>query len=86
MEKVLVLLKIDSGCEYAVVKDLKDIDEVREAFMLFGIYDIIIRLEGNLFRDLKKVINEIKQMEKVRSTMTMITYMTPYSQISSDSN
>ena len=86
MEKVFVLLNIDSGFEYAVLKDLKDIAEVREAFMLFGIYDIIIRLEGNLFRDLKKVINEIKQMEKVRSTMTMITYMTPYSQISSDSN
>ncbi len=78
MEKVFVFLITESGFEYAVLKDLKDIPEVREAFMLFGIYDILVRLEGKLLADIKKVINEIKQMEKVQSTMMMITYTTPH--------
>ena len=86
MEKVFVFLITESGFEYAVLKDLKDITEVRETFMLFGIYDILVRVEGKLLADIKKVINEIKQMEKVRSAMMMITYSNPYSPISRDSN
>ncbi len=86
MEKVFVFLITESGFEYAVLKDLKDIPEVRETFMLFGIYDILVQLEGKLLADMKKVINEIKQLEKVRSAMTMITYSNPYSPISNDSN
>jgi len=86
MEKVFVFLITESGFEYAVLKDLKDIPEVREAFMLFGIYDILVRLEGKFLTDMKKVINEIKQLERVLSAMTMITYSNAYSPISHDSN
>ena len=67
-----VLLNSEMGFERDVLKDLKDIPEVREAFKIYGIYDIIIKVEADTMGDLKKLTKEIRQMEKVRATLTMI--------------
>jgi len=72
MEMAFVLLNSEIGFEKDVLEDLKNIPDVREAFMLYGVYDIIILLEADTLEDLKELIMEIKQMEKVRSTLSMI--------------
>ena len=77
METAFILIVSVTGFEYDVQEDLKNIPEVREAFILYGIYDIIVQLEGESLGDLKEIIREIRQMQKVRSTLTMITYSYP---------
>jgi len=72
MAMAFVLLNSEIGFEKDVLEDLKNIPDVREAFMLYGVYDIIILLEADTLEDLKELIMEIKQMEKVRSTLSMI--------------
>jgi len=67
-----VLLNSEIGFERDVLEVLKDIPGVREAFMVYGVYDIIIQVEADTIEDLKELIREIRQMEKVRSTLTMI--------------
>ena len=71
MEMAFVLLNSEIGFEKDVLEDLKDIPEVREAFRLYSVYDIIIQVEADTVGDLKELIMEIRQMEKVRYGMTI---------------
>ena len=72
METAFVLLTSELGFERDVRQLLQAIPEVKEAFRVYGVYDIIFRVESDTREDLKKVIGKIRQMEKVRSTLTMI--------------
>jgi len=72
MAMAYVILNSEMGFERDVLKALKDIPDVREAFRLYGVYDIIIKIEADTREDLKNLMNEIRHMEKVRSTLMMI--------------
>jgi len=72
MAMAYVLLNSEMGYERDVLKALKDIPEVKEAFKIYGIYDIIIKIEADTVGELKELVSEIKHMEKVRTTLTMI--------------
>ena len=72
MEMAFVLLTIELGFEEELLKVLKGIPEVKDAFRLYGVYDIIIRMEADTREDVKELVMKIKQMGKVRSTLTMI--------------
>ena len=52
---------------------LKTLQEVKEAWMVYGVYDIIVRVEAETMEELKNTISwTIRRLDKVRSTMTMI--------------
>ena len=72
MEMAYIFLNSDIGFERDVLKYLKDIPEVREAFKIYGVYDIIIKLEADTVCELKELTKEIRKMEKVRATLSMI--------------
>ncbi len=72
METAFVLLICEIGFEGDTLQLMKAIPEVKETYGLYGVYDILIRVEADTREDLKEVIGEIKRMEKVRSTLTMI--------------
>ena len=68
-----ILLNAEPGLESEVMKGLKNIEEVKEAHLVYGIYDIIARIETDNMRELKDVIAwKLRRLEKVRSTYTMI--------------
>jgi DNA-binding Lrp family transcriptional regulator len=68
-----VLINAEIGSEGDVLKDLKAIPEVQEAHMVYGVYDIIARIETETMQDLKDTISwKIRRLDKVRSTLTMI--------------
>ena len=49
------------------------VPEVREARMVYGIYDIIIRVETETMEEMKSLVNgRIRRLYRIRSTMTMI--------------
>jgi DNA-binding Lrp family transcriptional regulator len=67
------MINAEIGAEPEVLEGLKKIPEVKEAHIVYGVYDIIIRLEAETMKDLKDVISwKIRRFEKVRSTITMI--------------
>lgn len=73
MATAFVLINAEIGSESDVLKDLKDIPEVKEAHMVYGVYDIIARIETETMQDLKDTISwKIRRLDKVRSTLTMI--------------
>jgi DNA-binding Lrp family transcriptional regulator len=68
-----VLINAEIGAENEVLKDLKTIPEIKEAHMVYGVYDIIARVETESMQELKDTISwKIRRLDKVRSTLTMI--------------
>jgi DNA-binding Lrp family transcriptional regulator len=66
-------LNVETGTEEEVMNDLKTQQEVREAWMVYGVYDIIVRVETGTMEELKNVVSwTIRRLDRVRSTMTMI--------------
>lgn len=68
-----VLINAEIGSESEVLKGLKEIGEVKEAHMVYGVYDIIARIQTETMQELKDIISwKIRRLDKVRSTLTMI--------------
>ena len=74
MATAFVLINAEIGSESEVLKGLKDIDEVKEAYMVYGVYDIVAKVTAETMEKLKDIVTwKVRRMDKVRSTLTMIT-------------
>ncbi len=72
MAKAFVLINAEIGAEAEVLGDLRPIPEVREAHLVYGVYDIIAFVETSTMQELKDTIGfKIRRLDKVHSTLTM---------------
>ncbi len=56
-----------------MVKELRKIDAVKEAFIVYGVYDVIVKVEADSMDKLKEIVSwKIRRLDKVRSTLTML--------------
>jgi DNA-binding Lrp family transcriptional regulator len=70
--KAFVVIHTDRGEEYNVLKNLSHISEVKEADVVFGLYDVICKIETSENKILEKIITKaIRQLPHVRTTMTL---------------
>jgi DNA-binding Lrp family transcriptional regulator len=68
-----VLINSEIGSEEAVLLELRKIKNVVESYVVYGVYDIIAKVEAETMEKLKECITwNIRRLEKVRSTLTMI--------------
>ena len=73
MPIAFVLINAEIGSETAVLNILTQISHVTEAYVVFGVYDVVAKVEADTMTQLKDVItNQIRRLDKVRSTLTMI--------------
>ena len=73
MATAFVLINAEIGAEAEVLSDLMPIPEVREAHLVYGVYDIIAIVETTTMQELKDTISfKIRRLDKVHSTLTMI--------------
>lgn len=69
----IVLLNTDMGSEDEVLEQLSRIDGVVEASIVYGVYDIVVKVRAKTIEELKEIItNKIRKLSKVKSTLTMI--------------
>ncbi len=69
-----VLINTEIGAEKEVLEQLKKIPEVEEAYIVYGVYDIIAKINAENIESLKNIIRwKIRTIDKVRSTLTMLT-------------
>jgi DNA-binding Lrp family transcriptional regulator len=68
-----ILINVEPGAEEDIVKKLRKIPEAKGIFRVYGVYDIIVRVETGTTNDIKNIVRrKIRILENVRSTMTMI--------------
>jgi len=73
LEKAYVLLNVEIDSKKEVLNALDEIPEVKDAYQLYGVYDLIIRVEAGTMQELKDVIAErIRVIRKIRSTLALI--------------
>jgi len=68
-----ILINSEIGSENEVLRSLKKINNVKEAYVVYGVYDVIAKVEAETMEKLKDIITwNIRRLEKIRSTLTMI--------------
>jgi DNA-binding Lrp family transcriptional regulator len=73
MPTAYVLLNCDLGAEGDIINKIKQVPEVMEVTHIIGVYDIIVRVSSDDMFKLRKIIKmNLKHIDKVRSTLTMI--------------
>ncbi len=73
MPMAFVLINTEIGSENEVLEDLKKIDAVKEAYMVYGVYDVVAKVAANTMDKLKEIVTwHVRRLDKVRSTLTMI--------------
>jgi len=68
-----ILINSEIGAEESVLNSLRDLEGVEEAYIVYGVYDIIAKIREETMEKLKELITwQIRRLDKVRSTLTMI--------------
>ena len=73
LPEAFVLISSEVGQEDQVIIDLQAIPEVKESYVVYGVYDVIARVEAESMQRLKDVVGlRIRQLDTIRTTLTMI--------------
>lgn len=68
-----VLINVTSGAEEEVIEKLKKLENVTEAYVTYGSYDILVKIEADSLDKIKETVDlRIRRLDKVRASITMI--------------
>jgi DNA-binding Lrp family transcriptional regulator len=71
--RAFVLITTEIGALEQVLQDLKNIDNVLETHLLYGIYDIIAIVKADTMRQIKEVISwRIRRINHILTSQTLI--------------
>ena len=71
MNKGFILLNCDLGSEEYIVDELKQMQDVSNAYLTFGAYDVIAEIQTENQEGFEKAIAAIRRLSRVVSTMTL---------------
>ncbi len=71
MHKGFILLNCDLGAEEYIVDELKQMQNISNAYLTFGAYDVIAEIQTEDQEEFEKVIATIRKLSRVVSTMTL---------------
>jgi len=73
MPMAFVFVNAEVGSEDEALKQLRKIEDVKEAYSIYGIYDIVAKVEAETIDRLREVItSKVRKLRTVRSTLTMM--------------
>lgn len=70
--KAYVVATVKRGMEHDVAQKIKRMNEVTEVLVTYGLYDIVIRIEAKSLGQLDKIVTDIRQMEEIKQTSTLV--------------
>ncbi|MEM1515749.1 MAG: Lrp/AsnC ligand binding domain-containing protein [Candidatus Bathyarchaeia archaeon] len=70
--KAYVLLKVSSGAEKDVCRKIADLDNVMDASIIYGEYDILAKVGAQEITQLNELLDKIRSIPSVILTSTMI--------------
>jgi len=73
MPKALVLMNAELGHETMLVNELKKTPNVTEVYAVYGVYDVIVKVEAESMEKLRETIaTKLRRISGIKSTLTMI--------------
>jgi len=74
--RAYVLVKVDVGRDrevFAEIQNLQRIYRVKDVASVFGIYDLVVKVEAEAHKDLEAVVfDALRQIPGVRETVTLV--------------
>ena len=72
--RAYVLINTELGQEAQVVSELNDVKGITGISSLYGIYDVIAKVEADSMEKVKEIVfNKIRRLDSVKTTITLIT-------------
>lgn len=73
METAFVLISTRTGSETDVLEKVRGINGVEEAFVVYGVYDIVAKLKANTMGEMKEIVLQcIRKRSSITSTLTLV--------------
>ncbi len=74
MVTAYVLITCDLGFDVEIIDEITQLEGVKEVHGVFGVYDILVKLESANVENLRDIITwKIRKLNRVRSTLTLLT-------------
>jgi len=71
MSLAYVLINTEPSQMEMVLDKIKEINGVEEAYMVYGIYDICVKVRTEIPKELKGIVQKIRIQDNVQSTLTL---------------
>lgn len=69
----LFLISAELGRERRVLEEIERVEGVREAYVVYGMYDIIVEIEGENQESVRNIVfSKIRNLDNVKSTLTLV--------------
>jgi len=73
MPGAIVLVNSQVGEEGPLLESLCSMEEVKEGYLVYGVYDILVRVDAGSMEELEDIVaGRIRQLPGVMSTLTLI--------------
>lgn len=66
------MINVLLGYEKATYRELKNIEEIKDVYHVFGEYDFVIIIDAEDLNTLNDVVDTIRESETVKATKTLI--------------
>jgi len=66
-----VMINAEVGAQHDILNALRRIEHVKEAYLAYGVYDLLVKLEAETTDRLKEAIASLRRLSRVRSTLTI---------------
>lgn len=74
MQVAYTLLTVEPGHEEEVMSELKHVENVKEAYRVYGVYDIVAKIIAEDNEKLRNTISRIRHIPRIKSTTTLIVW------------
>jgi DNA-binding Lrp family transcriptional regulator len=73
MTSAYILINAETGSDIDVLKSLRKVKGVSEACLIYGVYDLILKVTAESMDKLKEILKfRVRRIDNVRSTLTLI--------------
>jgi DNA-binding Lrp family transcriptional regulator len=67
-----LVANVKQGTEHKVAQLIRKMEEVTEVLVTYGLWDLVVRIEATNLGHLDKIITDIRQIESIEQTSTLI--------------
>ena len=72
MNSAIVAITTDIGAEGRVMEAFCQMPSVKECYMVYGVYDILVKVQAPSEDEMSTAIIAVRDMPGVRSTLTLV--------------
>jgi len=72
MPTAFLFVVTELGFEEDVLREIRTLPDVKEAHLIYGMYDIMVKIEGSTANKVEELVKKIRKLDKIRSTQTLI--------------